>query len=109
MLGVLEVARAEVARDLNCGNPQIGTIGYREPSLVFLTGTDLRMLDDGAQAASFLSGPGCRVVFVESRHEARFRAESERRGLQPALKTRIAGFNINGGRRVDIGAYVVTP
>jgi hypothetical protein len=29
--------------------------------------------------------------------------------VQPALSTRVTGFNINGGRRLDIGAYAVTP
>jgi 4-amino-4-deoxy-L-arabinose transferase-like glycosyltransferase len=100
---------AEVARSLDCPQPRIGTLGYREPSLVFLTRTDLRMLNNAAEAALFLSEGGCGVVFVESRHEAGFRAEIDRRGLQPALKTRVAGFNINGGRRVDIGAYVSGP
>jgi hypothetical protein len=45
------------------------------------------------------------VVFVDSRFEGDFRAENERLGQQPALSTRIHGFNINSGRRVDIAAY----
>ena len=34
---------AETARALDCPNPAVGTLGYREPSLVFLAGTELRM------------------------------------------------------------------
>lgn len=96
---------AEVARNLSCESPAIATLGYREPSLVFLTGTDLEMVETGAQAADFLKKGGCRIVFVESRFEEEFRAANDALGLRPPLSTRVMGFNINSGRRVDIGAY----
>ncbi|MCB5176732.1 ArnT family glycosyltransferase [Microvirga lenta] len=96
---------AEVARNLACENPRVATLGYREPSLVFLTGANLDMLETGAQASAFLQQGGCRLVFVERRFEDEFRAENARLGLRPSLSTRVAGFNINSGRRLDIGAY----
>jgi len=96
---------AEVARNVPCGNPQVATLGYREPSLVFLTGTNLDMLDSGAEASRFLRQGGCRVVFVDQRFEGEFRAENERLKQQPVLSTRVQGFNINSGRQVDIAAY----
>ncbi len=96
---------AEVARNLPCENPQVATLGYREPSLVFLTGTNLDMLDTGAEASAFLSQGGCRVVFLDKRFEGEFRAENERLQQQPVLSTRIHGFNINSGRQVEIAAY----
>jgi 4-amino-4-deoxy-L-arabinose transferase-like glycosyltransferase len=99
---------AEVARAMPC-EAQVATLGYREPSLVFLVGTRLDMLESGPEAASFLADGGCRLVFVESRFEAAFRNEVERLGLSPALSTRVTGFNINGGRRLDLGAYAVSP
>jgi 4-amino-4-deoxy-L-arabinose transferase-like glycosyltransferase len=96
---------AEVARNLSCEHPKVATLGYREPSLVFLTGTDLEMLETGEQASAFLREGGCRLVFVEKRFEEAFRNENRRLGQQPALSTRVTGFNINSGRRLDIGAY----
>lgn len=39
---------AETALAVGCADPRIVTVGYREPSLVFLTGTDLAMAPDGA-------------------------------------------------------------
>jgi 4-amino-4-deoxy-L-arabinose transferase-like glycosyltransferase len=96
---------AEVARNAPCENPKVATLGYREPSLVFLTGTGLEMVETGVQASDFLHQGGCRVVFVEKHFEGEFRAENERLGQQPALSTRISGFNINSGRRLDIAAY----
>jgi len=94
---------------LDFPSPQVsvGTLGYREPSLVFLTGTDLDMLDNASEASAFLEKSGCAMVFVDRRFEADFRAENERIGLVPALSTRVSGFNINSGKRVDIGVYSV--
>ncbi|MBJ6125089.1 glycosyltransferase family 39 protein [Microvirga sp. BT325] len=96
---------AEVARNLPCENPQVATLGYREPSLVFLAGTNLDMLDSGAEASRFLNQGGCRVVFVDKRFEGEFQAENQRLRQQPVLSTRVMGFNINSGRQVDIAAY----
>ena len=96
---------AEAARDLPHAGKSVATLGYREPSLVFLVGTGLEMLDTGEEASAFLKRSGCGVVFVDSRHEGRFRAENERLGQAPGLSTRVSGFNINSGRRVDIGVY----
>jgi hypothetical protein len=61
------------------------------------------------EAAAFLEGGNCRMLFVDSRYEAGFQREIERGGLRPALVTRVSGFNINGGRRLDIAAYAVRP
>jgi hypothetical protein len=100
---------ADVVRGMPC-EAEVATLGYREPSLVFLAGTRLEMLENGPEAAAFLAGGRCRVAFVERRFEADFRNEASRLGLTPALSTRVGGFNINGGRRLDLGVYsVVTP
>ncbi len=98
---------AEAARAVGCDNPLIGTVGYREPSLVFLTGTDLEMLDTGGAAADFLNGQGCRIAFVEGRFQEDFESRKTELGLAPALVTRLTGFNINSGRRLDIGVYAL--
>lgn len=100
---------AEAVRGVSCPAPAVATVGYREPSLVFLVGTDLVMLESGAAAAQFLKAGGCRVALVERAFEADFRAALDRADLRPSLSTRVTGFNINGGRRVDIGAYVAPP
>jgi hypothetical protein len=98
---------AAVVLGLPCPNPKAATLGYREPSLVFLVGTDLVMLDGPRDGARFLAGGSCRVALVEARYEGAFEAAAREAGLAPALVSRVAGFNINGGRRIDIGAYAV--
>ncbi|MDJ1157037.1 glycosyltransferase family 39 protein [Chelatococcus sp. SYSU_G07232] len=99
---------AAVARALDCASPAFVTSGYREPSLVFLVGTEL-VMEDGAGAARFLGQGGCRMAFVERREEGAFAAQAAGAGLAPTLVTRVPGFNINGGRALDIAVYAVKP
>jgi hypothetical protein len=96
---------AETVRAAGCANPAVMTLGYREPSLVFLTGTDLAMATTGAEAAAFLNQPGCRVAFVESRFAGDFQTAIAQMAIKPRLLTTIRGFNINGGRKLDIAVY----
>jgi 4-amino-4-deoxy-L-arabinose transferase-like glycosyltransferase len=100
---------AEVARNLSCETPRVAALGYREPSLVFLIGTGLDMLETAPEASAYLAEGGCRLVFVEKRFEDQFRAENDLMGRRPVLSTRVSGFNINSGRRLDIGAYAAGP
>lgn len=97
---------AEAVTSIGCPSPQVVTVGYREPSLVFLVGTDLAMASDGQGAAAFLDGPGCRIALVEARAEQEFLASLDEMGKTPRLVTRVPGFNINGGRKLDVGVYV---
>ena len=90
---------------LACRSPQVASLGYREPSLIFVIGTDLAMMTDGAEAAAFLKQGGCRLVFVESRQAADFAVAAAAAGLQPNSVGQVSGFNINWGRRTDLVAY----
>lgn len=96
---------AQAVRAVGCTEPAVITVGYREPSLVFLTGTDLAMGADGAAAAAFLSQPGCRVALVEKRFGPDFEAAIAKAGLAPQLVTSIPGFNLNGGKPLEIGVF----
>jgi len=98
---------AETIRGFPKEKVRVATLGYHEPSLVFLVGTGLDLINTGAEATDFLKNNACAVVFVDKRLEGDFRAENERNGLVPTLSTRVSGFNINTGRRVDIGVYSV--
>jgi 4-amino-4-deoxy-L-arabinose transferase-like glycosyltransferase len=88
-----------------CAAPAYVSAGYNEPSLVFLTDTEID-LTDGKSAALSFQQPGCRIAFVESRHEGAFRSSLDGVQDKPALRTRVTGININSGRRLDIGVYV---
>ncbi|CAH1668407.1 ArnT family glycosyltransferase [Chelatococcus asaccharovorans] len=97
---------AEAVAAVDCQRPAVVTAGYREPSLVFLVGTELAM-SDGVGAAHFMAGEGCRVALVEARERDAFVAASTALGLSPALVTRVPGFNINGGRRLVVEVYAL--
>ena len=94
----------DAAQNVGCTAASIATTGYREPSLVFLTRTDLVMTDGGGAAAG-MALPGCRIAFIDQRSEAAFLAGIAGLAEKPSLVNRIAGFNINSGRRIDIGVY----
>ncbi len=100
---------AEAARSVGCADPAVMTLGYREPSLVFLTGTDLAMAPSGAEAANFLNQPGCRIAFVESRFADEFQKALAALPAKPRLVTTIDGFNLNGGKLLSIAVYARTP
>lgn len=97
---------AAAAQSANCEDVRLATTRYREPSLIFLTRTDL-LLTNGEGAADFLAEGGCRMAFVEANDEPGFTTRLAEKGVSPALKTRVRGFNLNGGRLLDIGVYSV--
>ncbi|HEY0571376.1 MAG TPA: glycosyltransferase family 39 protein [Enterovirga sp.] len=92
-----------------CANPMVATLGYREPSLVFLVGTQLDMVESADEAVGFLKQPGCRIAFVQDRFADRFATASAQAGFAPRRTATVAGFNINGGRRMSIDAFVGQP
>jgi 4-amino-4-deoxy-L-arabinose transferase-like glycosyltransferase len=84
---------------------RFGVTGYHEPSLMFALGSEIRLLQGGAEAARFLAGDPNRIVAVSDRHEAAFRAEAATLGLVPREHGIVAGFNYSRGRRVAIAVY----
>lgn len=103
---------AAAIRAAPCPGPSVATLGYREPSLVFLVGTGLDMVETPAEAAEFLAAPAgatCRVLIVDRRFEPGFRTALETRGARPEQLARVSGFNINGGRRAELGLWLVRP
>lgn len=99
---------AEAVRAVGCADPAVMTLGYREPSLVFLTGTDLAMASSGAEVANFLNQPGCRIAFVEARFADPFQKALAGLPAKPRLVTTIDGFNLNGGKLLSIAVYART-
>jgi 4-amino-4-deoxy-L-arabinose transferase-like glycosyltransferase len=88
----------------NCDDPQVATAGYHEPSLVFLTGTELRHTD-GDGAAEFLNGGSSRFAFVEARQERSFAQRAETLGLRYTRAFHVDGINISGGRPISVSVF----
>jgi 4-amino-4-deoxy-L-arabinose transferase-like glycosyltransferase len=98
------VALAEVLHDASCSHPIGASVGYEEPSLVFLAGTTTRFTD-AAGAADFLLGGGCRLAFIESRHERTFALRAEAIGLRYIAGPRVEAFNISIGQPITIAVF----
>jgi 4-amino-4-deoxy-L-arabinose transferase-like glycosyltransferase len=98
------VPLADYVRSTNCPDPGVVTAGYHEPSLVFLTGTNLN-LANGANAADFLNGGLCRFAFIERSQERSFVQRASALGLRYASGPRVEGYNISGGKPVFINTY----
>ncbi len=99
---------AAMARTAPCRDPAVATLGYREPSLVFLVGTGLDMVETPDEAASFVTGPGCRVAIVAERFAPAFRDALLARQTNLDTLGHVRGFNINSGRSADLGVYRVS-
>lgn len=96
----------EAARSVaGCPDPTIASVGFNEPSLVFLAGTGTKLVDPAA-GVDALKGGGCVVAAVDRRFEQVFKEEAAEEHVPVELKGREGGININGGRKLDLGLYV---
>jgi 4-amino-4-deoxy-L-arabinose transferase-like glycosyltransferase len=99
---------AALRRDWPGWNPNgagLAVAGYAEPSLMFETGTDTRLLPDGKAAAEALASGKISIVLVEQRTEAAFLTAAEAKGLKVAKIDEIDGFNPSRGRQVELKIY----
>jgi len=101
-------ALARMLRGAGCDSPLAAASGFHEPSLVFLAGTDIRLLD-GAGAADFLRPGGCRFALIESRTERSFLRRADAIGLRYTPLARVEGYNYSSGRKVSVAIYRADP
>ncbi len=97
----LTQAVAEVSQ---CADPEVMSVGFNEPSFVFLNGTATRLAAPDA-AVPWMQGEGCRILAIDAPYEAAFLERAAQDGVAVSLGGRVAGVNINGGRTLDIGLY----
>jgi hypothetical protein len=101
------VALAQVLRGSGCDHPVAASVGYEEPSLVFLAGTGTHFTD-AAGAADFLREGSCRFAFVDARQERDFALRAEAIGLSYGRGPRIDGYNISNGKPITIAVFEST-
>ena len=84
------------------GRPKgsFGTVGFTEPSLIFLAGTDtvLMKLRDPTGTARFLAAAPDRTVLIVARERAAFLEAATAAGIAPRVLAEVNGFNYAGGR-----------
>jgi 4-amino-4-deoxy-L-arabinose transferase-like glycosyltransferase len=99
---------AALRRDWPGWNPNgtgLAVAGYAEPSLMFETGTDTRLLPDGRAAAEALESGKTSIVLVERRTEPAFLSAAEARHIKIDKIDEIDGFNLSRGRFVALSVY----
>lgn len=97
---IVETARSNSA----CPDPRIASVGWREPSLIFLAGTDTALkLPEGAIDEA--ERGDCLVLAVESRDRERFLASVAATSTSIAEIGAVEGFALNGGDPVRITLY----
>jgi len=82
----------------------IAAAGYHEPSLVFLLGRDV-LLVDSREAALFLAEAPNGVALVEARQQTAFLDMARRLGLRLAAPEQLSGYNMSKGQDVVILIY----
>jgi hypothetical protein len=99
-------AAALIAREPPAPGTPLVTIGYNEPSLVFLLGTDLRISTAGSAAVALAQGG---EALVSGREEAMFRQGLAARGLAARPLGEIRGTDYSNGQRMVLTLYKVEP
>ena len=82
----------------------IAAAGYHEPSLVFLLGRDV-LLVDSREAALFLAEAPDGVALVEARQQVAFLDMARRLGLRLAAPEQLSGYSMSMGQDVVILIY----
>jgi hypothetical protein len=98
------VTLAGILRDSGCARPLAAAVGYQEPSLVFLVGTETRLTDPSG-AVEFLRGGECRFALIEARQERSFAQRADAVGLRYTAGPRIDAINISIGQPITIAVY----
>ena len=73
------------------------SVGYHEPSLVFLAGTETRLVQPD-DAAAIVAGSAPSLVWVEARHDNAFLSKLAELNTQAAVLAEETGFNYNRGK-----------
>ncbi len=105
-LWLSRAAAGLVARHPQAAGSPLVAVGYSEPSLVFLLGTDLRLTTPRG-AAETLAGGG--EALVSGREDAMFRQALGARGLLARPVGSVAGLDYSNGQRMVLTLYDVAP
>ena len=93
--------RGALARRAAAGRA-FAALGFAEPSLMFLAGTDTRWFARPEAAARFLAAGPDRVVLVDRSEQPAFAAAAASLGLRPQRFATVRGFNYSNGHRVTL-------
>lgn len=82
----------------------VAAAGYHEPSMVFLLGTDTRLVSHAAAATHLANHPRGSAL-VEARNHREFQAGLDKLDIRARRLAVVRGFNYSKGHWVDLGVY----
>ncbi len=82
----------------------VASAGFTEPSLVFLLGTETRLLSHG-EAARHLADNPTGLALVEARREQQFHEALAEQGVTARRLSIVRGFNYSKGQWVSLGVF----
>ncbi|HEY0440099.1 MAG TPA: glycosyltransferase family 39 protein [Xanthobacteraceae bacterium] len=94
---------AQAVRGAGCDNASVAAVGFQEPSLVFLAGTQT-LLADPVSAAIFLREGGCRFALVEGRQQD-FERAAAAHNVRYTTGPTVSGYGLGNGKPVRITLY----
>lgn len=97
-------AQAVARHDSGATRPAVAAVGYHEPSLVFLLGTDTLLTTPSGAAQHLATHPNA-IAVIAQRHETEFLVAATALGLRPAGVAIVEGFNTARGRRESLRLY----
>ncbi len=101
-------ARA-VRANRRCTTPVVASAGFSEPSLVFLLGTDTRLVSAEGAARQLLNDPNCGLALVAADQREAFLRTLADAGTAAVERAQIGGINYSKGTRVDLSLYSLPP
>src|SRR6185312_12726780 len=107
-LWLSRAAAGMVARYHPPKDAPVVTVGYREPSLVFLLGTDTRFLAADA-AAQYITDARGAAALVSDRDAAAFKSALKARGWDARAVGSVAGLDYSNGQRMTLTLYTGAP
>jgi 4-amino-4-deoxy-L-arabinose transferase-like glycosyltransferase len=90
-----------------CLDFKITSAGYEEPSLVFMAGTDTKIVLPGHYVAAEMLHDPCRIGVVDSDHLAPFLTAFSDAPAQPVPVTTIKEFNLARGKWMELTFYTL--
>ena len=90
-----------------CARSQLVSVGYHEPSLAFLVGTETLMASNGMEAATALQEDPCRILAIDSKHRQEFLDVFSGAALSPKEVASVTGVNTGHGARATLTLYIL--
>jgi len=89
----------------SAGAPPVSLIGYYEPSIVFLLGTDTNLITNAGHALDTFSSGLEGTLIVESKYQSTVINAAENRQISLFSLATVEGFNYSNGDKVSLIIY----